>query len=337
MSRLKVGLTAVAVTTLIVLAPKILIAADTPNVASPTVIVKADAGSKPVAATVVIATAPASAQMVARVEPKLIAAPVEVPVARVAEPAAAPIAVSTALASTASTASVPVAETAAPVAKIAPPTPPKPETTLAIDIDLTRQHMTLTERGLVVGSWPISSGREGFRSPTGTFRPLWMSKMWFSKKYDNAPMPNAVFFSGGVAMHATQAVGMLGRPASHGCIRQSPANSATTFKLVQKHGNAHTKIIVHGSPRDSEPRVARRDRSSDPRLAARDVHRLNAAPASVGTRRVMLVDASGNRRVAEISANDPRLIAYQRRTQQVASAPRAEQGQPNGYYGRNTW
>lgn len=221
---------------------------------------------------------------------------------------------------------------AAPVKAAAPAAPPKPETTLLIDIDLTRQRMTLTEHGKVTGSWPISSGREGYRSPTGTFRPLWMSKMWYSKKYDNAPMPNAVFFSGGVAMHATQATGMLGRPASHGCIRQSPANAATTYKLVTKHGNAHTKIVVHGTPRDDEPRVARASRpASELRSAAAASYRSQPA-----MRRVILVDGAGNRRIGEIPASDPRLVAYQRRILPMGPAPRPYYAQ-GGYYGRSDW
>lgn len=200
----------------------------------------------------------------------------------------------------------------------APKKPAPPEITLNIDIDLTRQKMTLTEYGKVVGSWPVSSGAEGHRSPTGTFRPVWSSKMWYSKQYDNAPMPHAVFFNGGVAMHATQSVGRLGTPASHGCIRQSPANAEKTYKLVAKHGNSHVKIVVHGKPKDDEPRVARRDRDRNrdtataaagfaPRYAAaRDVR--EARPQ--GTRRVIIVDGYGNRRIAEIPANDPRLAAY---------------------------
>ena len=209
----------------------------------------------------------------------------------------------------------PVATEPAPAAPAPAPVvaaPKKAETTLVIDIDLTRQRMSVTEYGKSVGSWPISSGAAGFRSPTGTFRPLWASKLWFSKKYDNAPMPHAVFFSGGVAMHATQATGMLGHPASHGCIRQSPANAATTYKLVAKHGHAATKITVHGTPHDDEPRVAARSQApSEARFydgAARRV-----SPVQPGMRRVLLEDAYGNRHVAEIPADDPRLIAYHNR------------------------
>ncbi len=184
----------------------------------------------------------------------------------------------------------------------------KPETTLSIDIDLTRQLMTVSEYGGEVGSWPISSGAEGHRSPTGTFRPLWLARMWYSKKYDNAPMPHAVFFSGGVAMHATYSTGMLGRPASHGCIRQSPANAAITYKLVEKHGNEHTRIFVHGSPRADEPRVAFRDVER----SYQGVRRAKVA-APVGMKRVIIVDAYGNRHVTAIPANDPRLVAYYQR------------------------
>jgi hypothetical protein len=47
-----------------------------------------------------------------------------------------------------------------------------------------------------------------------------------SRKYDNAPMPYAVFFNGGYAVHATFDLKRLGRPASHGCIRLHPENAA---------------------------------------------------------------------------------------------------------------
>ncbi len=80
--------------------------------------------------------------------------------------------------------------------------------------------------------------------------------MWFSKKYDNAPMPHAVFFSGGVAVHATQSIGMLGQPASHGCVRLAPAHAARFYELVHKHGYQNTRIEVFGTP--PAPRVARR-------------------------------------------------------------------------------
>ena len=57
-------------------------------------------------------------------------------------------------------------------------------------------------------------------------------------------MPHSIFFRGGYAIHATNAVKALGRPASHGCIRLSPKNAATLFTLVREHGLGDTRISI---------------------------------------------------------------------------------------------
>ncbi|MCC7253924.1 L,D-transpeptidase [Hyphomicrobium sp.] len=136
---------------------------------------------------------------------------------------------------------------------------PLPEPTLAIDIDLTRQVMTVSEEGARLYTWPISSARYGYRTPTGTYRPTWMAKMWYSRQYDLAPMPHAIFFHKGVAIHATYATRQLGRPASHGCVRLAPRNAATLFKLVNTHGQERTEIVVRGKPDHSGAEVASRE------------------------------------------------------------------------------
>lgn len=127
-------------------------------------------------------------------------------------------------------------------------TPPPTPITLRLDVDLATQRLTVTERGAVKAVWPISSGRAGTPTKLGTFRPQWASRMWYSRQYDMAPMPHAVFFNGGIAFHATQATHLLGRPASHGCVRLAPQNARTLYGLIHAHGYAHTEIIVAGSP-----------------------------------------------------------------------------------------
>ena len=137
---------------------------------------------------------------------------------------------------------------ALPEAPRAAAVPRAPQYTLLADIDLSNQRMTVSAGGKVVNVYPISSGRAGHETPRGTFRPQWASKMHYSKKYDNAPMPHSVFFNGGIATHGTQAVGMLGRPASHGCIRLHPSAASAFYALVHKHGYASTRIVVRGTP-----------------------------------------------------------------------------------------
>ena len=70
--------------------------------------------------------------------------------------------------------------------------------------------------------------------------------MWHSRKYGNAPMPHALFFTEGWAVHDTASVAALGRPASHGCVRLAPANAKTLFRLVPAYGRAQARIVVTG-------------------------------------------------------------------------------------------
>jgi lipoprotein-anchoring transpeptidase ErfK/SrfK len=92
--------------------------------------------------------------------------------------------------------------------------------------------------------WPVSTARRGYYTPTGTFHPYSLQPMHYSKKYDNAPMPHSIFFSGGYAIHATPHVGNLGRPASHGCVRLSPGNAATLYGIVKSDREGTTIRIV---------------------------------------------------------------------------------------------
>ena len=114
-------------------------------------------------------------------------------------------------------------------------------------IDLTNQKMNVVINGQQTYSWKISSGRKGYYTPNGKFRPYRMEKMHYSTIYDNAPMPHSIFFLGGYAIHGTDATGMLGRPASHGCVRLNRKNAALLFGLVKKYGSSKTRITVSGT------------------------------------------------------------------------------------------
>lgn len=165
-----------------------------------------------------------------------------------------------------------------PVAAAAdePEAAPPAEPTLGIDIDLSRQVMTVSEDGMARHTWSISSARYGYRTPTGTFQPTWMTKMWYSRQYDYAPMPHAIFFHQGVAIHATYATRALGQPASHGCVRLAPKNAAALFRLVSRHGKERTQIVVHGRPDHSGAEVA----YGAPRGARNEPQRLRRGPSA---------------------------------------------------------
>lgn len=111
-------------------------------------------------------------------------------------------------------------------------------------VDISDQRMVVLVDGRPTFEWKVSTGGKGYVTPTGAWKPTRMHEIWYSKKYDNAPMPHAVFFSGGYAVHATAAVKRLGTPASHGCVRLAPENASDFYQLVQVFGAANTQIVI---------------------------------------------------------------------------------------------
>jgi hypothetical protein len=83
---------------------------------------------------------------------------------------------------------------------------------LVAHIDLSRQRMTVSLDGAPIHDWSVSTAARGYRTPTGSYRPGRMYRSYFSRKYDNAPMPYAIFFRGGYAVHGTNHLRNLGRP-----------------------------------------------------------------------------------------------------------------------------
>jgi hypothetical protein len=114
-----------------------------------------------------------------------------------------------------------------------------------ITIDLSAQRMDVQASGGESYSWPISSARAGYVTPRGVYAATSLQTMHYSKKYHHSPMPHSIFFHGGYAIHGTYATRWLGRPASHGCVRISPANAATLYSLVRAEG---ATITITGSP-----------------------------------------------------------------------------------------
>jgi lipoprotein-anchoring transpeptidase ErfK/SrfK len=79
-------------------------------------------------------------------------------------------------------------------------------------VSISEQKMDVIIDGRPIFAWKVSTAGKGYRTPTGSFKPTRMHKMWYSRKYDNAPMPHSIFFHGGYAVHATPHVMRLGRP-----------------------------------------------------------------------------------------------------------------------------
>ncbi len=115
---------------------------------------------------------------------------------------------------------------------------------LVARVDVAAQKMTVMRHGKVLHEWPVSTAAAGYTTPRGQWRPYRIHKMWHSRTYGNAPMPFAVFYDRGWAVHGTSAVSKLGSPASHGCVRLDTGNAEKFYKLVRQVGPGNTRIVI---------------------------------------------------------------------------------------------
>lgn len=128
------------------------------------------------------------------------------------------------------------------------------------------QTLTMYENGVEILKQVISTGREKTEkaksgrtylstTPKGFFRPKSIYKDYLSYTW-NAPMPNAVFFIGGIALHATTKshYAEFGTRASGGCVRLTLENSKTIREKVMETGKGNQpgqyKVVLEAKGRN---------------------------------------------------------------------------------------
>ena len=113
---------------------------------------------------------------------------------------------------------------------------------LVAKVDLSRQVMQVYVDGKKRYSWRVSTGKKGWRTPTGRYSPIASYRSKYVKRW-RMTLPWAVVIkSSGIAIHGSR--GPMGSPRSHGCIRLPNSNAAKFYKLVQKHGYWGTSVVV---------------------------------------------------------------------------------------------
>lgn len=148
---------------------------------------------------------------------------------------------------------------------------------VTIYVDKARAGTTRTAQNLHVyhrdSSYPllfsiVSTGRENATetstsgavtdsfTPTGTFKITRMSRDHVSNLWDGAPMPYAIFFHGGVALHGVYEgnYAKLGSRASGGCVRQPIYIAKQLWDIVNKYGSKNVRVVVYDSSKGQMPR-----------------------------------------------------------------------------------
>ena len=124
-----------------------------------------------------------------------------------------------------------------------------PQGPLMILISIPQQEMHVYRNGIMIGRSTVSTGSKGHDTPGGVFSILQKSKEYYSKKYDNAPMPYMQRLTWtGIAMHSGQ---LPGYAASHGCVRLPYDFSQLLFTQTSSGGT-----VVIGDGKTPVPHLA---------------------------------------------------------------------------------
>ncbi|WP_374435241.1 L,D-transpeptidase [Tabrizicola sp.] len=111
-------------------------------------------------------------------------------------------------------------------------------------VSITSQLMKVYHEGRLLFTWPVSTAKAGKITPPGTYSPEFLSRHHRSKRYNNAPMPFAIFYDGNYAIHGTDQIKRLGQPASHGCVRLHPDNAKILFEMVKAEGMENMRVVI---------------------------------------------------------------------------------------------
>jgi hypothetical protein len=124
-----------------------------------------------------------------------------------------------------------------------------PSGPVVVLVSIPQQTMHVYRNGILIGRSTVSTGSPGHETPGGVFSILEKNKDYYSKKYDNAPMPNMQRLTwSGIAMHSGN---LPGYAASHGCVRLPYDFSQLLFGITKSGGT-----VVVGDGKTPTPHLA---------------------------------------------------------------------------------
>ncbi len=115
---------------------------------------------------------------------------------------------------------------------------------LVARVSISEQKMEVYREGLLLYTWIVSTAKPGKVTPVGTYSPEFLSRNHKSRKYNNAPMPFAIFYDGDFAIHGTDKISRLGEPDSQGCVRLHPDNAEILFEMVKAGGMDSLRVEI---------------------------------------------------------------------------------------------
>jgi len=133
----------------------------------------------------------------------------------------------------------------------------------AVVVSKANQKVFYFEDGALKDVFTCSTALPKYDIKEGRYKVYSREEKHWSREYE-VWMPHSLFFHEGYALHATLVVRLLGRPASHGCVRLSPKDAESLYNEV----SVGTPVIVLPKTRDCSNLIPAREQKAPP---AKDV------------------------------------------------------------------
>ena len=115
---------------------------------------------------------------------------------------------------------------------------------LYIKIGIFRQVMRVYRENRLVYKWPVSTGRSGFETPLGTYRPIFIRENYNSRVCNRMFLKNVIFLKNDLAIFGASTDRPLKRADAYRCIKLGKRNSKKLYNLVQQYGKRRVKIKI---------------------------------------------------------------------------------------------
>ena len=120
---------------------------------------------------------------------------------------------------------------------------------ILIQIDKRAQTMTVAVDGQLRYRWPVSTGATGFSTPVGSYTPFRMEVMHYSREWDNAGMPHAIFFTTrGHSIHGSDHPGLARRSptvASASRCQTPPRSISLSRRTACRKPRSSSEGLIH--------------------------------------------------------------------------------------------
>lgn len=160
-----------------------------------------------------------------------------------------------------------------------------PSGPIMVLVSLDEQRAYTYRNGVLIGVASVSTGKQGYETPTGVFHTFLKDRSHRSTKYHNAAMPyTQKLTQDGVALHAG---GIPGYPESHGCVHLPSEYARLLFDaapmgmtVVIAKASSAPNALLH--PPFLNPLTATGNVAGDHRLASNEPYRWDPAIAPDG-------------------------------------------------------